>query len=178
MEFSRPEYCSGEPFPPPGDLPNPGIEPKSPALQADSLPAEPTETLLAVITPSHMTILCLDLLFLIFTVFIHWAASGLSCGCRILSHPVGCLAASHRLSAVLCRLSQCSTWAPRPSAPILSALGLSCSTARGIFVVWPGIEPMSPPLQGRFFTTGLPGKSRLNHLLLCPWTRVAFVGRF
>ena len=41
MEFSRPEYWSGEPFPSPGDLPNPGIEPRSPALQADSLPAEP-----------------------------------------------------------------------------------------------------------------------------------------
>ena len=41
MEFSRPEYCSGLPFPSPGDLPNPGIEPRSPALQADSLPAKP-----------------------------------------------------------------------------------------------------------------------------------------
>ena len=41
MEFSRPEYCSGYPFPSPGDLPNPGIETRSPALQADSLPAEP-----------------------------------------------------------------------------------------------------------------------------------------
>ena len=41
MEFSRPEYWSGEPFPSPGDLPNPGIEPRSPTLQADSLPAEP-----------------------------------------------------------------------------------------------------------------------------------------
>ena len=40
-EFSRPEYWSGWPFPSPGDLPNPGIEPRSPALQADSLPAEP-----------------------------------------------------------------------------------------------------------------------------------------
>ena len=40
MGFSRPEYCSGQPFPSPGDLPNPGIEPGSPALQADSLPAE------------------------------------------------------------------------------------------------------------------------------------------
>ena len=40
MEFSRPEYWSGEPFPSPGDLPNPGIEPRSPALQVDSLPAE------------------------------------------------------------------------------------------------------------------------------------------
>ena len=40
IEFSRPEYWSGYPFPSPGDLPNPGIEPRSPALQADSLPAE------------------------------------------------------------------------------------------------------------------------------------------
>ena len=40
MEFSRPEYWSGLPFPSPGDLPNPGIEPRSPALQVDSLPAE------------------------------------------------------------------------------------------------------------------------------------------
>ena len=41
LEFSRPEHCNGEPFPSPGDLPNPGVEPRSPALQADSLPAEP-----------------------------------------------------------------------------------------------------------------------------------------
>ena len=41
MEFSRPEDWSGWPFPSPGDLPNPGVEPRSPTLQADSLPAEP-----------------------------------------------------------------------------------------------------------------------------------------
>ena len=41
MEFSWQEYWSGLPFPSPGDIPNPGIEPKSPTLQADSLPAEP-----------------------------------------------------------------------------------------------------------------------------------------
>ena len=40
MRFSRQEYWSGLPFPSPGDLPNPGIEPRSPALQADSLPTE------------------------------------------------------------------------------------------------------------------------------------------
>ena len=39
--FSRQEYWSGLPFPSPGDLPNPGIEPRSPALQADTLPSEP-----------------------------------------------------------------------------------------------------------------------------------------
>ena len=41
MGFSRQEYWSGLPCPPPGDLPNPGTEPRSPTWQADSLPAEP-----------------------------------------------------------------------------------------------------------------------------------------
>ena len=41
MEFSRQEYWSGLPFPSPGDLPDPGIEPGSPALQADALLPEP-----------------------------------------------------------------------------------------------------------------------------------------
>ena len=41
MGFSRQEYWSGLPFPSPGDLPDPGIEPRSPALQADTLPSEP-----------------------------------------------------------------------------------------------------------------------------------------
>jgi len=41
MEFFRPEYWSGLPCPSPGDLPNPRIEPRSPPLQADSLPSEP-----------------------------------------------------------------------------------------------------------------------------------------
>ena len=41
MEFSRQEYWSGLPFPAPGDLPDLGIEPRSPALRADTLPSEP-----------------------------------------------------------------------------------------------------------------------------------------
>ena len=41
MGFSRQEYWSGVPFPSPGDLPDPGIEPGSPALQADALTSEP-----------------------------------------------------------------------------------------------------------------------------------------
>ena len=41
MGFSRQEYWSGLPFPSPGDLPNPGIEPRSPALEAGALTSEP-----------------------------------------------------------------------------------------------------------------------------------------
>ena len=41
MGFSRQEYWSGLPFPSPGDLPNPGIQPRSPALQTDALLSEP-----------------------------------------------------------------------------------------------------------------------------------------
>ena len=58
MGFSRPEYWSGKPFPSPGDLPNPGIEPRSPALQADSLPTEPQLWL-------HWVFIALDVLSLI-----------------------------------------------------------------------------------------------------------------
>ena len=43
MDFSGPEYWSGQPFHSPGDLPKPGMKPRSPTLQADSLPAEPQE---------------------------------------------------------------------------------------------------------------------------------------
>ena len=42
MGFSRQEYWSGLPFPSPGDLPDPGIETGSPALQADALLSEPS----------------------------------------------------------------------------------------------------------------------------------------
>ena len=41
MGFSRQEYWSGLPFPSPGNFPDPGIEPRSPALEADALTSEP-----------------------------------------------------------------------------------------------------------------------------------------
>ena len=40
-EFSWQEYWSGQPYPSPGDLPNPGVKLGSPALMADSVPSEP-----------------------------------------------------------------------------------------------------------------------------------------
>ena len=46
MGFSRQECWSGLPFPSPGDLPDPGIKPGSPALRADALPSEPLGNLI------------------------------------------------------------------------------------------------------------------------------------
>ena len=57
MGFSRQEYWSGWPFPSPGDLPHPGIKPRSPALQADSLPSEPPYYMQKVHLKIYMEIL-------------------------------------------------------------------------------------------------------------------------
>ena len=49
MGFSRQEYWNGFPFPSPGDLPDPGMEPGSPALQVDPLLSEPPGKLLFIL---------------------------------------------------------------------------------------------------------------------------------
>ena len=75
MGFSRQAYWSGLPFPSPGDLPDPGIEPWSPALQADALTSEPVCHTLTLIShgctcvphpeaPFHLPLLRL--------VLVHW----------------------------------------------------------------------------------------------------------
>ena len=60
LGFSRQEYWSGLPCPPPGDLPDPGVEPRSPALQADSLSFEPPgkhdNNTLLILTSTQRTI--------------------------------------------------------------------------------------------------------------------------
>ena len=64
MGFSRQDYWSGLPFPSPGDLPDPGIEPGSPAFQADTLTSEPLgKPILDILyTWNHIpwSLLCLD----------------------------------------------------------------------------------------------------------------------
>ena len=55
MGFSRQEYWSGLPFPSPGDLPNPGTEPGSSALQADALPSEPPRKTIRQVTTKLLT---------------------------------------------------------------------------------------------------------------------------
>ena len=54
MDFSSQDYWSRLPFSSPGDFPDPGIEPGSPALQADSLLSKPSGKLLDVIADYHL----------------------------------------------------------------------------------------------------------------------------
>ena len=57
VEFCRQEYWSGWPFPSPGDLPNPEIEPRSPTLKVDSLPSEPPgKPILLLVTQLCLTL--------------------------------------------------------------------------------------------------------------------------
>ena len=64
--------------------------------------------------------------------------------------------------------SSCGSWAPGHMGSVVCSMQalsvvacrLSCPAACGILVPRPRIEPMSPALEGRFFTTGPPGKSR------------------
>ena len=66
----------------------------------------------------------------------------------------------HQVSVVACRLlSSCGVRAPEPSGSVAATRRLSCPVACGILVPWPGIKPVSPALEGRFLTTGPPGKS-------------------
>ena len=55
MEFSRQEYWSGLSCPPPGDFPNPWIEPRSHTVQADSSPSEPLGKLRIIISHNNET---------------------------------------------------------------------------------------------------------------------------
>ena len=99
------------------------------------------------------------------------AVSGLSCSTQDLFV---------RVRSLLRFLSSCGARAPgrvgsvvcgmrglllRHTSSVVVARGLSCPTACGILVPQPGIEPTSPALEGRFFTTGSPGKSLSLSLL-------------
>ena len=66
MEFSRQEYWRGWLRPPPGDLPNSGIEPRSPALQADSLSSEPPRK-----PENTLYLMPKSLLFKLFKIYKH-----------------------------------------------------------------------------------------------------------
>ena len=90
MGFSRQEYWSGLPFPSPGDLPNPGIEPRSPTLQADALISEPPGKHSQNLVPLYLDVKEVDSFRIIvthyYTLGLPWWLSGResACQCRRL----------------------------------------------------------------------------------------------
>ena len=143
MGFTRQEYWSGLPRPPPEDLPNPGIKPRSPTSQADSLPSE---------------------IFLKFIyVFIFGGAGSLvlcmrafsSCGAQAFH--CGCFSSCRAPAQGLMSFSSCGSRAVQRGL-------CSCGTWAWLsHSMWnlpeAGIEPMSSALAGGVLTTGPPGKS-------------------
>ena len=84
IEFSRQEYWSGLPFTSPGDLPNSGIKPRSPALQVYYLPSEPPGEaplllLLSWLLPLGLHIQSIACFLLLFASFISYLVRSLSC---------------------------------------------------------------------------------------------------
>ena len=75
--------------------------------------------------------------------------------CRFSLSSCGARAPGH-IGSVVCGMRALSL---RHASSVVAARGLSCPTACGILVPQPGMEPMSPALEGGFFTTGPPGKS-------------------
>ena len=72
MGFSRQECWSGLPFPSPGDLPNPGIEPRSPTLQADALPSEPPgKPIISIDKPSNMSLITFETFLVLESYYQH-----------------------------------------------------------------------------------------------------------
>ena len=97
LEFSRQEYWSGLPCPPPADLPDPGIEPRSPVLQADSLPTEPPSK------PKNTGVGSLSLLQGIFpTQELNWSLLH----CRWIFYQLSYQRSPELLCAVLCLVAQ------------------------------------------------------------------------
>ena len=75
MKFSRQEYWSGLPFPSPGDLPNPGIKPRSPALQADALTPE-------LLVKPRVELKCLEVVVLFCNLIVTIVVA---CACSVVS---------------------------------------------------------------------------------------------
>ena len=94
-----------------------------------------------------------------FYFLIYLAVSGLSCGMRDLS--LQC-ASSSLWHAGFPLVVAWGRGAPEHVGSVAVACRLSFPTACGILVPQPGIEPTSPALEGRFLTTGPPGKSLLQ----------------
>ena len=172
MVFPREEYWSGLPFPPPGDLPKPGIKPTSPALAGRFFTTEPLgKPLIAKYKDSNPGSFSLFVSQALFLRKVETYCSGLDHYKVALLHiSEGPCASVAQSFPTLCNPMGCSP-------PGSSSMGFSRQE------YWnglpfpspedlpdPGIKPRSPELAGRFFTTEPPGKPT-SHYSPCysPW---------
>ena len=81
----------------------------------------------------------------------------------------------HQVLVAACGIFHCGTRAPEDAGSVVAARRLSCPTACGILVPRPGIEPVSPALEGGFLPTGPPGKS-LYVFFMCFFLYVGIKG--
>ena len=134
MGFSRQEYWSGLPFPSPGDLPNPGIEPRSSTLQADSLPAEPQGEAVYYSILLTIAVFYYQLVFISYcklsAYFVNLTLSQV-CMHRGKEHPRGLV-----LSAVLGILRGLGTRLLRVRRDCCS-FALTCLGGEGLWLSWP-----------------------------------------
>ena len=137
MGFSRQEYWSEQPFPSPGGLSNPGIEPKRPALQENSLPSEPQGKPYPYINPCN----CYTCQIFRSLQKFSWCSFAVN---PILSSPSQVsiyLTPNHRL--VLPVLELCI----KGVTLLIVFIFWLCYATRGILVPWPGIEPISAAVE-------------------------------
>ena len=135
--FFRQEYWSGWPFPPPGDLPDPGIEPtspSSPALAGSFFTADPPGKLCLELLSTHL--------------FSFWLCQVLAATCGIFAELHGlllCHTGSVVVMQVLSRPVACGILAPQPGIWDLSS--------------WTRDQTCVPCIQAGFLTSGPPRKS-------------------
>ena len=127
--------------------------------------------------PLHSLIHCLHSLLFLFIYFLYF----FGCVRSQLEHAGSFIAPRRLLSSCALRVFSLQLWHVGSvvcgmRAPLLRHTGLVAlrHVGCGILVPRPGIEPASPALEGGFFTTGPPGKSRLHSLLIQKSTKQGF----
>ena len=143
MGFSRQECWSGLPFPFSGDLPDPGIEPESPALMSDSLPSEPSIKGIAVIVSGRMEFFALrdkalrnEWLYWTESIFFFW---------------------SHMYALQI--MQSGFPWVPSPGSKLPLTLGRRVATGAEIQERWVQL----PPKSGSCILGGLEETSKHSH---------------
>ena len=132
MEFSRQEYLGGLPFPSPWDLPDPGIKPRSLALQADSLPTKPPGKIPYIYVDKRILMLCMYMCVRVCVCVCMWVFLLAAWGWLALTALVRRI-----ITPSLPPSSHCFPWVcpPRPSGEDTSHTGCGASLLQHDFAL-------------------------------------------